>query len=139
MIASTIATEVAKRQQVKGQKRAMRTAAEVRANEIQDKYSAQAGERVKQARAEEATLRVAAGEAGVAGQSFEAQLMDVDFQADSDLARINLNAANEQKGANASNASQFASIPQSGNLATGLQIIGAGVSAYSSAKAAEVE
>lgn len=59
-----------------------------RQEEIDARASAQAGERVKQARAERARLRVAAGEAGIAGVSFEDALFNTYLQEDLDVGQI---------------------------------------------------
>ncbi len=65
---------------------------EAQQEEILASASVQAGERVKQARAERARIRVSAGEANVAGNSFMAMLSDSVLQEDMDIGTIGLDA-----------------------------------------------
>ena len=100
-ITSAVVGAVGTRRQAKGQMEALGEQREAQAEEIAGKAGKSMGERVKQGRAERSRLRVAAGEAGVTGQSFEAQMMDSSFQEDSDLASIDQNTGYEQRGSEA--------------------------------------
>ena len=134
-ITGVVVGAVAKRRQAKKQFAAAKEGREAQAEEIAAKSGAKAGERVKQGRAERARLRVAAGESGVAGQSFEAQMLDSAFQEDQDLASIDQNTDFEQRGSESRFQSVLASVDNPSALATGLQIAGAGLSAHAAATA----
>ncbi len=101
---------------------------QVQAGQIGDAAGQKIGERVKQARAERSRLRVAAGEAGVAGQSFEALLADSAFQENEDIALINKDTANSQDASQARTNAATAQQQTPGLLSSGLQIVGAGIS-----------
>lgn len=103
---------------------------EAQNDQITDQASVKAGERVKQQRAEEARLRVAGGEAGIAGNSFEALLMDSVLQADMDLGIIGKDAANADAASEARFLSANASVKNPSLLENGLQIAGAAASGY---------
>lgn len=104
---------------------------EAQNDQITDQASVRAGERVKQQRAEEARLRVAGGEAGIAGNSFEAMLMDSVFQADMDLGIIGKDAANADAASEARFLSANASVKNPSLLENGLTIASAAASGYS--------
>jgi len=129
-VASTVAGAVGARKQAKGQMASSATQRKAQGEEISGKAGRSMGERVKQGRAERSRLRVAAGESGVAGQSFEAQMMDSAFQEDEDLAMIGKNAGYEQRGSEARFQSSLAQVNNPSALETGLQIAGAGASAW---------
>lgn len=107
---------------------------EAQNDQITDQASVKAGERVKQARAEQARLRVAGGEAGVSGNSFEALLMDSVLQADMDLGIIGKDAANADAASEARFLGANASVRNPSLLENGLQIAGAAASGYSLGK-----
>lgn len=104
---------------------------EIQNDQITDAASVKAGERVKQARAEQARLRVAGGEAGVTGNSFEALLMDSVLQADMDIGTIGKDAANQDAASEARFLSANASVKNPSLLENGLQIAAAGAQGFS--------
>ena len=118
------------------QLRSNATQREQQQEQLQAQASVKAGERVKQARAEQARLRVAGGEAGISGLSFEAQLMDSTFQTDQDLALIEQNLAFADQASDTRFQSANNSVNNPSGLSTGLAIAGSGISAYTSATAA---
>lgn len=113
------------RQNAKTQGKNMSEAQRVKNKQITDANSAKAGERTKQAWAEKARLRVAAGESGVTGQSFEAQLADVNFQLGQDIAMIEHNTATAGEASNVQTATAFSNVKNPSLLESGLQIAGA--------------
>lgn len=119
------------RSAAKTQFRSNATQREVQNDQINDQASVKAGERVKQARAEQARLRVAGGEAGVTGNSFEAGLMDSVMQADMDLGIIGKDAANMDTASEARFLSANASVRNPSLAENGLQIAGAAAKGYS--------
>ena len=118
------------------QLRSNATQREQQQKQLQAQASVKAGERVTQAQAEQARLRVAGGEAGISGLSFEAQLMDSVFQTDQDLALIGKNLAFADQASETRFQSANNSVNNPSALQTGLAIAGAGVGAYNSATAA---
>jgi len=98
-------------------------------DQIATAAGAKAGERTKAAQAERARLRVAAGEAGVAGQSFEAQLMDSAFQESHDVATISKDTELQQEASQARTDTALVSTMQPSPIASGLQILGGAVGA----------
>lgn len=129
-VASTVMGQVGTRKAAKAQFASNAAQREAQNDQITDQASVKAGERVKQQRAEEARLRVAGGEAGVAGNSFEALLMDSVLQADMDLGIIGKDAANMDAASEARFLSANASVKNPGALENGLQIAGAAASGY---------
>lgn len=135
---SAVYGAVAARKNAKTQSANMAKQAAAQAEQQHAANSSKAGERVKMARAERARLRVAAGESGVSGQSFEAQMMDAAFQADSDLAQIEQNNANAGDATNAQTATAFSNVHNPSLVESGLNIAGA-VSAGHSASQAQLK
>lgn len=129
-IASTVMGQVGTRKAAKAQFASNAAQREAQNDQITDQASVKAGERVKQQRAEEARLRVAGGEAGVAGNSFEALLMDSVLQADMDIGIIGKDAANMDAASEARFLSANASVKNPGALENGLAIAGAAASGY---------
>lgn len=136
---SAVVGAVGARQNAEGQAKNMARQRAVQARQQHSAASDQAGQRVKQARAEQARLRVAAGEAGIAGQSFEAQLMDSSFQLDQDLARINSNAAMANEAGNEQLATAFSNVNNPSLLESGLQIAGVTYGAHRASKAIDAQ
>lgn len=130
-VLSAGASAVGQRANTKAQFGANAAQREAQNEEINAKASVQAGERVKQARAEHARLRVAGGEAGVSGQSFEAQLMDSVLQADMDIGIIGKDASFADRASEARFLSANAQVYNPSGLETGLQIAGAAAQGYS--------
>lgn len=110
--------------------------AQVKAGQASDAAGLQIGERAKQARAERARLRVAAGEAGVSGQSYEAQLAQVAFDQNAFTANTNANNVNQLAGIQAESDHILASVQTPGVVGSGLQIAAAGAAAHSAYTAA---
>lgn len=90
--------------------------------ELRAKATTEAGERVKQARAERSRLRVAAGEAGITGQSFEAQLFDSYLQEDLDIGLLAKDSEFADRASHARYRSGLAGVSRPDYLAAGLQI-----------------
>jgi len=107
------------------------------AEELHAREQQQMGERVKQARKERARMLVAAGEAGVRGPSFEAQLMNSFSQQNQDLATIRKQGFFNNRASEASIGSAFASIRKPNVLSAGLQIADAGYTAYNNFNTSE--
>ncbi len=105
---------------------------EAQNEEIAGKAGREMGERVKQGRAERARLKVAAGEAGIAGNSFAANMMDVAFQQADDVSAIGKDADYAQRASEARYQSLLAGINSPGALENTLQIAKAGASGYAS-------
>ncbi len=83
---------------------------EAQNEEIAARASVQAGERVKEARAERSRIRVSAGEANIAGNSFMAMLSDSILQEDMDLGTIGLDARFQDRASEARFLSANASV-----------------------------
>ena len=118
------------RQQTKATFGALATQRRAQSEEISARAGASLGERVKSGRAEQARLRVAAGEAGVAGQSVDVAALDVGFQQDADLGTITLDARFAQRGSEARFLSGIASQPNPGVLSNALQVASAGATGF---------
>ncbi|MEM7200259.1 MAG: hypothetical protein AAF628_08350 [Planctomycetota bacterium] len=109
VVASNRQTELAQRQ------------AENRAEETAAARDEEIGQRVREARRLRSTLQVSAGEAGVAGNSFEAQLRNIAGQTNQDVAVIQKQAGFTERGLNSIRDSQVGNF---GALNAGLQIAG---------------
>lgn len=99
--------------------------------QIADAASVRAGNRVQQMRAERARLRVAAGEANVAGNSFLAQLNDATFQASQDVALIGKDAENQDLASETRFLGANARVRNPSALESGLALANAAYSGYS--------
>ena len=100
--------------------------AQNQAEEFATERDQKLGERIKEARRERARIRVGAGESGVAGASFEAQLKNSFGQENQDIAVIKKQGGFTQRSINTnakSNSGRF------GGLQAGLQIAGGAISA----------
>jgi len=126
--ASAAAGALAAAQSGQAQADAIAEQADTKADQLSDQAGVQIGERVKQGRAERARLRVAAGEAGVAGGSFEATLLQSSFDQSEDTATIKKDTELKQDANVASRNAALSQTRQPGALVTGLQIVGAGAS-----------
>ncbi len=131
-LASGVASAIGTRRTAKNQMEALAEQRDAQNEEIAGKAGREMGERVKQGRAEQARLRVAGGEAGIDGQSFAANMMDVAFQQDFDLAAIEKDAEYAQRASGARYKSGLAGVKNPGVLESGLQIAKAGASGYAS-------
>ncbi len=121
---------VGQRRSAKGQMAAAATQRQVQGEEISAKAGREAGERVKQGRAERARLRVAGGEAGISGNSFAASLMDVAFQQNEDVTAVLQDAGFAQRGSEARFKSGLAGVKNPGAIETTLNIAKAGAQGY---------
>lgn len=119
-------------QQANAANRAAEQQAQVQADEYAASRDQQIAERVKQARRERGRLRVAAGEAGVGGASVEAQLANSFGQQNQDIAIIQKQGGFTER-AIGTELKSVAARNRFSPLSAGLQIAGAGASAYSAA------
>lgn len=119
----------------KDQAENMGNAQDAQADQKHAADSVAAGERVKQGNAERSRLRVAAGESNVAGQSFEAEMMDSAMQQDQDIGVIELNTANASAAQAAQLSTAFSNVNNPSLVESGLQIGGAVYSAQQQSKA----
>ena len=138
MVASAAAQEVGKRQVAKKQFAANAAQRSAQNEEIANAASTKAGERVKQARAEQSRLLVAAGEAGVGGNSVAAVIGDAGAQADFDVANIGQDAYFQDRASEARFLSANASVDNPTAFSTGLNLVSAGISGYATGKSLEV-
>lgn len=137
-VASAGMQEYGKRQAAAAQFGANAAQRSAQNEEIAAKAGAKAGERVKQSYAEQSRLLVAAGEAGVGGQSVAAVIGDAAAQADFDVATIGKNAEFEDRASQARFLSANASVDNPTFLSSALNIASAGVSGYATGKSLEV-
>lgn len=131
-IASAGASAYGQLQGANAQVAAANEAAAAQAEEVEAQQSQQAGERIRAARREAARARVAAGEAGVAGNSFEAQLRQSFGAANQDIAVIAKQGGFTERSINTNLRSNTAGTRGITPLSTGLQIASAGASGYAS-------
>ena len=131
MAAAATAQTVSSIQGANAQVDAADAAAAAQAEEFAMQRDEQIGDRIKEARAAQARMRVAAGEAGVAGNSFEAMLADSRGKVNHDLAIATKQSGLNARRINADLASVAASHRGIGGLNAGLQIAGAAASGYS--------
>lgn len=130
-VASAAMQQKGKHDAAKAQFALNATQREQQSEEIHAASSIKAGERVQQSRAEQARLRVAGGEAGVLGQSFEAMLMDTVMQEDMDLGIIGLDAKFAQRASETRFLSANASVDNPSGMETGMALVGAAAQGYS--------
>jgi len=138
LLAISIATSVAsagagiyaQNQAGKAQADALQTQAQAQADEQTAVAELEMGTRVKQARAERARMRVAAGESGISGASFEAQLSNSMFQQNQDNAITALDTRFANRANEARLGSGLAQIQLPTIASAGLQLAGAGFSGY---------
>ena len=136
-LAASAAGAYGTREQAKGQLKANAEQRAQQNEEIRAAANAKAGERVKQMRAEQARIRVAAGEAGVGGNSFMAQLQDASFQADMDIATFGKDAFFQDRASATRFLSANASVRNPSALETGLNLAAAGAQGYAAGAALE--
>ena len=121
-MASTATGLFAQRQAANAQLEALETQRQAQAEELSAQAEQRMGERVKKARRERARLRVAAGEAGIAGASFEAVLADSFAQQNQDLATIAKNVAFADRASQARFRSAVAQVDRPTLVSSALQI-----------------
>lgn len=129
-LATSAAGAVGQYQSANAQVDAANAQAAAQAEEIKARQDQQAGERIRAARREAARARVAAGEAGVAGQSFEAQLADTFGRANQDLAILSKQGGFTERAVNANLKSNTAGTQRAGGLGAALQIASSGAQGY---------
>lgn len=129
-VASSAVGTIGAHSRAKAQRSALTQQRANQAEEIAAQADAQAGDRVKAARAERARIRVAAGEAGVGGNSVDAMMFDSFQQQDSDLAIIRKNEFFSQRGSEARYRSGMAAAQGPSALEAGLGIASAGFAGY---------
>lgn len=100
------------------------------AEEIRDAAEAELGERTRQGRRERARMKVAAGEGGVGGNSFEAGMFNSVFQQSLDGGLIIKNAANQQRASGVNYKTHLSSVQKPTFASAGLQIGMAGGRGY---------
>lgn len=132
-VASSAASVYSQTQSANAQVDAANKQAQQAANQQAYATEAEMGERVKQARAEQAKMTVAAGEAGVGGLSFEAAITDSLLQQNLDLGAI-------QKQGQFNNAAIKTNLESAtagtriNKVAAGLQVATAGANGYITGK-----
>lgn len=129
-VAQSGAGIVGQRAAAKSQFRANARQREAQNEEIRAQASVRSGERVKQARAERARLRVAGGEANIGGNSFQALLQDSIFQEDQDIATIGLDARFQDRASEARFLSANAAVRNPSLLENGLTLANAGARGF---------
>jgi hypothetical protein len=129
-MASTAASTAGQMSQARATQKALGQQREAQAEEINAQVSQKAGDRVEAARAERARLRVAAGEAGVSGNSFEAQIMDTVMQQEEDIGRVMMGGEFQQRASEVNYKSAMAQNRGPSPLAAGLNIASSGASGY---------
>ena len=130
-VAGTAVSAVSQYQQASAANKAAGEQAQAQADEFAMQRDQQIGERLRESRRERARMRVAAGESGVAGASFEAALKQ-------SLGNVNQDIAIAQKQSTLTSRSLKAQTKGATEsfspLSAGLQIANAGYSAYNSAR-----
>lgn len=127
---SAATSTYAQMEQAGAQKRLLDDQRQAQAEEIAAKRDQTIGERVAAARREASRRLVAAGEAGVGGQSVAADLMNTLGRANKDAAVTNKQAAFEDRASQTEYASELARIQKPTVLDAGLQIAGGYQSGY---------
>lgn len=130
MVAAEGVKQYGTREAAKTQFAANATQRERQNEEIRAASNAKAGERVKKLHAEQARLLVAAGEAGVGGNSFTAQLQDAAFQSDMDVAMIGKDAQFQDRASESRFLSANAQVDNPSLLQNVAGLAMAGVSGY---------
>lgn len=131
-VAGSAASAVGQYQQASATNKAAGKAAQIQADEFASSRDETINERVRNARMERARLRVAGGESGVAGNSFDMALQDSFGRENQDIAVIRKQGGFTERALNAELTSVGARNKFS-PVAAGLQIAGAGASAYTEA------
>lgn len=130
-IASASAGVVGEYQTAQATTRAVNRQSRAQAEEASARSSQEAGERVRAARRAAARARVGAGEAGVSGQSFEAQIANELGAANQDLAIVQKQGGFTERAINANALNQTARFRGLNPVSSALKIASAGASGYS--------
>jgi hypothetical protein len=125
LAASAIASVVGTAQAATAQQSALTASTNQQYKQINDQAAQEQSQHAIQTNAEQAKIRVAAGESGVGGASVAAQMMDVLFQQSYDTGLINKNRSNALEAAQTGSQAKMAEIKQPDYLGAGLQIAGA--------------
>lgn len=132
-VASTAASIVSEVQSAKRQEGAIRDQLAVTQNEVNDKASAEVNDRLREARREQAKIKVAAGEAGLKlGGSIDLLLKDSMMQAGLSNERTLGNRDRELTAANAEANSMLSRVEKPTVLGAGLRLATAGMQGYAS-------
>lgn len=130
-IATTAAGIVSQVQSAKRQEAAIRDQLAVTENEINDKASGEVNDRLREARREQARIKVAAGEAGLKlGGSIDLLLQDSMMQAGLANERTLGNRERETAAARAEANSMLSRVERPTLLGAGLQLATAGMNGY---------
>lgn len=131
-VASTAASLVSQVKSARVQEAAIREQLATSQNEINDKATGAVNERLREARREQARVKVAAGEAGLQlGGSIDLLLQDITMQAGLSTERIKQNRDNEMANVNAEANSMLSRVERPTLLGAGLQLATAGMNGYS--------
>lgn len=132
-VVSTASSIVAETRAAKRQEAAIREQLAVSEQEINDKASGEINERLREARREQARIKVAAGEAGLQlGGSIDLLLQDSMMQAGLANARTLNNSSRELANVRAEANSMMSRVEKPTVLGAGLRIATAGLQGYSS-------
>ncbi|WP_343698847.1 hypothetical protein [Caulobacter sp.] len=131
-VVSTAAQVITEVQAAKAQKKAITAQLAEAEGEIRTAETADLNDRAREARREQARIKVAAGEAGLqlGSGSLEAMLLDSVMQQELAGERTSLNAENQLHAARAEANSQYSRVSQPTLLGAGLRIAVSGVSGY---------
>tara|TARA_R110002072_G_scaffold151470_2_gene300787 strand:- start:1383 stop:1838 length:456 start_codon:yes stop_codon:yes gene_type:complete len=129
-VASTVAGIAGRNSAANAQLEGLADQRRTQAQEIQDQAEVRMGDRVRQYRRERARMRVAAGEAGVAGASFEASLAASLGNQNQDLAILNKEAQQKDRASQTQYSSAVARVQKPNLIQSALQIAGAGAGGY---------
>lgn len=134
-VATTAVSVVSEIQAAKAQNKAIAAQFEQQQKEIGQKQVAELNDRARQARKEQARIRVAAGEAGLQlGGSIDGLLMDSLTQNSLANERINLNTETQRNASVAEANSMYSRVQQPTILGAGLRIATAGAQGYAAGK-----
>lgn len=123
-VAGTIATTAAQAVAAKQQAVALGRQGQQRADQINAAGSAALGIRARQARIDEARAEVSGGEAGIKGNSYEANLSNIASQANNDRGTIESNTKNNQTSNQTDMDATFSRIEQPNYAGAALSIAG---------------
>ena len=124
LVVTTVASTYAAKKSADAQTSALGAQAPERANQISEAGSAQLGIRARQARVDQGRAEVAGGEAGVRGNSYEANLGNISQQQKTDSGTIETNVSNQQLSNQTDTNAVFSRIKQPDYLSAALSIGG---------------
>ncbi|MGY6517467.1 MAG: hypothetical protein ACXIUZ_02015 [Lysobacteraceae bacterium] len=129
-VALSAAGMYAQNQQSKATAEALGVQRKNQAEELRASAENKMGERVKAMRRERGRIEASAAGAGIAGNSFEASLNNALFEANTDLAKINLDHGFADRASERRFQNNLAQLPTHGGVQAGLQLAQAGASGY---------